>query len=207
MIGIIDYGSGNIQAIVNIYNQLNIECKVIDNPAELDTADRLILPGVGSFDESMKQLVASGLKEKLDELVLVKQMPIMGICIGMQLMAESSEEGSIPGLGWIKGKVKKFDSATIKTKPFLPHMGWNDVTNPTNHVILSNIDLHHGFYFVHSYFFECASEENILSTCDYGTVFTCAVHDKNIFGMQFHPEKSHSNGITLLENFAKLDIC
>lgn len=204
MIGIVNYGSGNIQAIANIYSRLNIQTKIITEPSELHEADKLILPGVGAFDETMKQLIESGLKEELNKLVVLQQKPILGICVGMQIMAESSEEGNLAGLGWIKGKVKKFDISSFTHKPYLPHMGWNTITPKIDHPIFSNLDAEQGFYFVHSYYFECIDESNVLATSDYGIEFSSAVYNNNIFGMQFHPEKSHSNGIQLLENFAKL---
>ena len=204
MIGIVNYGSGNIQAIANIYSRLNIPTKIITEPSELHEADKLILPGVGAFDETMKQLIGSGLKEELDKLVLHEKKPILGICVGMQIMAESSEEGTLDGLGWIKGRVKKFDISWFKQKPYLPHMGWNTITPKIEHPIFLNLDPEQGFYFVHSYYFEFADDSNILATSDYGIEFSSAVYYNNIYGMQFHPEKSHTNGIQLLENFAKL---
>jgi glutamine amidotransferase len=204
MIGIVNYGSGNIQAIANIYSRLNIPTKIITEPSELHEADKLILPGVGAFDETMKQLIGSGLKEELNKLVLHEKKPILGICVGMQIMAESSEEGTLNGLGWIKGRVKKFDISWFKQKPYLPHMGWNTIASKIEHPIFLNLDAEQGFYFVHSYYYECADKSNVLATSDYGIEFSSAVYNNNIFGMQFHPEKSHSNGIQLLENFAKL---
>ena len=204
MIGIVNYGSGNIQAIANIYSRLNIETKIISDPSELYEAEKLILPGVGAFDETMKQLIHSGLKEELDNLVLIQKKPILGICVGMQIMAEYSEEGTLNGLGWINGRVKKFDVSWFKEKPYLPHMGWNTIISKIEHPIFSNLDLEQGFYFVHSYYYECADYSNILAISDYGIEFSSAVYNNNIFGMQFHPEKSHSNGIQLLNNFAKL---
>lgn len=204
MIGIINYGSGNIEAIANIYNRLNIEATIISDPSHLKNADKLILPGVGAFDETMNLLVNSGLKEELDNLVLHSKIPILGICVGMQIMAQASDEGIEPGLGWIAGHVKKFDKTLFRQKPNIPHMGWNSITPKLVHPILKDISEEQGFYFVHSYYFECTEESNILATTDYGIEFSSAVCQSNIFGMQFHPEKSHSNGIKLLENFAKL---
>ena len=204
MIGIVNYGSGNIQAIANIYSRLNIQTKIITEPSELHEADKLILPGVGAFDETMKQLIGSGLKVELDKLVLHEKKPILGICVGMQIMAEASEEGTLDGLGWIKGRVKKFDISWFKEKPYLPHMGWNTIILKTGNPIFSNLNAEQGFYFVHSYYFECADDSNLLATSDYGIEFSSAIHSNNIYGMQFHPEKSHTNGIRLLENFAKL---
>lgn len=204
MIGIVNYGSGNIQAIKNIYNSLNIQTKIITDPSELKEADKLILPGVGAFDETMKQLIDSGLKEELDNLVLNHRVPILGICVGMQIMADSSEEGILNGLGWIKGKVKKFDISLFNQKPYLPHMGWNTIKPKKENPIFFNIDEELGFYFVHSYFFDCVNKQNILATSDYGIEFSSSVVNENIYGMQFHPEKSHSNGVKLLHNFSKL---
>lgn len=204
MIGIVNYGSGNIQAIKNIYNSLNIQTKIITDPSELKEADKLILPGVGAFDETMKQLIDSGLKEELDNLVLNHRVPILGICVGMQIMADSSEEGILNGLGWIKGEVKKFDISLFNQKPYLPHMGWNTIKPKKENPIFFNIDEELGFYFVHSYFFNCVNKQNILATSDYGIEFSSSVVNENIYGMQFHPEKSHSNGVKLLHNFSKL---
>jgi glutamine amidotransferase len=204
MIGIVDYGSGNIQAIANIYNRLNIAYEIISNPELLKRADKLILPGVGAFDVTMNQLVNSGLKAALDEEVLANNKLVMGVCVGMQILAESSEEGVLPGLGWIKGKVRRFDKSKIKEKPYLPHMGWNTVEQRLVHPIFNNLDHDLGFYFVHSYYFEPTFSSDILGTSFYGNYFASAVFHNHIFGMQFHPEKSHSNGIALLSNFAKL---
>lgn len=204
MIGIVNYGSGNIQAIANIYNRLNIPFEVIENPELLKKADKLILPGVGAFDATMSQLVNSGLKSALDEEVLVKNKPIMGVCVGMQILAESSEEGGLPGLGWIKGKVKRFDVTKLKEKPYLPHMGWNTVEPNVDHLLFQKLDHDLGFYFVHSYYFEPSHSTDILGISHYGDTFASAVFHDHIFGMQFHPEKSHSNGVQLLSNFAKL---
>lgn len=204
MIGIINYGSGNIQAIAKIYKNLNIENKVISNPQELKEANKLILPGVGSFDSTMKQLIESGLKDEMSKLVLQEKIPVLGICVGLQVMGYGSEEGKLSGLGWIPGKVKKFNLSKIKSKPKLPHMGWNLINDKRNHPLFNGIDKDFGFYFVHSYYFECDKKENILSTSIYGDEFSSSIYKNNIIGTQFHPEKSHSNGIKLFKNFAEL---
>lgn len=203
MIGIVNYGSGNIQAIANIYNRLHVHFEIIDNPSLLKNADKLVLPGVGAFDATMKQLIDSGLKSALDEEVLAKKKPVLGVCVGMQILSEGSEEGDIPGLGWIKGKVKKLDVSRIREKPYLPHMGWNTVEPKIAHPLFSDINHDLGFYFVHSYYFKTSREEDVLGTSFYGDIFSSAVYSNHIFGMQFHPEKSHTNGIQLLSNFAK----
>jgi glutamine amidotransferase len=204
MIGILNYGSGNVQAIANIYNRTNFPYKIIRKPDELNDVDKLILPGVGAFDETMKVLNSSGLKEKLDEEVLVKKKPVLGICVGMQILSNGSEEGDLEGLGWIKGYVKKFDILQVREKPFIPHMGWNHVDSKIQHELFNNVEYDLGFYFVHSYYFEASNVNNILATTDYGDKFTSVVINENIYGVQFHPEKSHSNGIQLLSNFSRL---
>jgi glutamine amidotransferase len=204
MIGIINYGSGNVQAIANIYNRTNFKYKIIQDPEQLKNVDKLILPGVGDFDETIKVLDSSGLRNALNEEVLIKKKPVLGICVGMQILSNDSEEGTQKGLGWISGNVKKFDILKIKDKPFIPHMGWNNVVPQIKHDLFDKIDIELGFYFVHSYFFQPLSSNNILGTTFYGEEFTSAVFNDNIFGVQFHPEKSHSNGIQLLSNFASI---
>lgn len=203
-IGIVNYGSGNIFSISNIYKKVNIDCFISSEPKELAKASHLILPGVGAFDETMKTLNDSGLKAFLDEMVLGEKKPILGICLGMQLLAENSEEGNLQGFGWIKGKVRKFDESIFKQKPYLPHLGWNTVNIQQEHSIFNQVDPEEGFYFLHSYYFDCQNTQDILSTTDYGISFASAVHHENVFGMQFHPEKSHQNGINIFNNFSQV---
>lgn len=204
MITIVDYGSGNIRAIGNIYEKLNIEYSVATTADQILAADKLILPGVGAFDETITMLNTNGFRNVLDKKVLHFGTPILGICVGMQMLADSSEEGKLPGLGWIHGRVKLFDKKDILGKPKIPHLGWNSISIKKESQIMYNIDEEEGFYFIHSYYFECAEEKEILSTTEYGKVFSSAIKRENIYGVQFHPEKSHKNGIQLLKNFAQL---
>ena len=206
MIGIVDYGSGNIQAILNIYKRLKVEATVITTPDCLNRAERIVLPGVGAFDEAMSKLNDSGLRGALDNAVLNNKVPVMGICVGMQVMACSSEEGKLDGLGWIPGKVKRFDENKIKTVPKVPHMGWNQIESK-EHDMFNDIDNEFGFYFLHSYYYEAENPDNVIAQSIYNQKFDSAINREHIFGFQFHPEKSHHNGIQLFNNFAKLSIC
>ena len=204
MIGIINYGSGNVHAIANLYKRLDITHFISEDHEELRKASKLILPGVGAFDETMQKLNRSGLKGLLDELILEKNTPVLGVCVGMQIMAESSEEGILPGFGWIKGHVRKIDVSLLHQKPHLPHMGWNSILPTVKSPLLQNIDPEKGFYFLHSFYFEYESAENVIATSLYGKDLACAVQNQNVYGVQFHPEKSHMNGIQLFKNYANL---
>jgi imidazole glycerol-phosphate synthase subunit HisH len=204
MITILDYGLGNIRAFANVYKRLNVETKIARLASDLDDASKLILPGVGSFDHAMTLLNNSGMREHLDEKVLSNKIPVMGICLGMQIMAKSSDEGKMSGLDWIDGNVRLFDAETIPYATRLPHMGWNSIKPHADNKILKNLSSNSRFYFLHSYYFSCEKDENILTTSEYGISFASAVCNENIYGIQFHPEKSHSSGIQLLKNFADL---
>ena len=203
MIGIIDYGVGNIKAFANIYKNLNIPFKIVKDISGFENITKLILPGVGSFDHAMISLQNSGMREKLDELVLEKKIPVIGICVGMQMLAKSSEEGTLNGLGWIDGIVKKFDKSKIKNAP-LPHMGWNNLKIEKKNKIFDNLEENPRYYFLHSYYFECENKEDVIATATYGEKFDCMINHKNIYGIQCHPEKSHHNGMQLLKNFGEL---
>lgn len=200
MIAIIDYGLGNVLAFANVFKRLNIPVSIAKGAAELDGASKVILPGVGAFDHAMERLGQSGMRDTLDQLVHSRGVPVLGVCVGMQILAGSSEEGRAEGLGWIDGRVRKFDA----TRARLPHMGWNDVSPVTGARLFRGLERDARFYFLHSYYFECAREENVLAITEYGLKFSCAVHSRNIYGVQFHPEKSHHFGAQLLKNFAEL---
>jgi len=204
MIAIIDYGLGNVLAFVNVYNRLNIPVTVAKSVDDLANATKLILPGVGSFDHAMQQLDQSGMRQTIEQLVRQRGVPILGICVGMQMLAQSSDEGKLPGLGWIDGKVKKFDALTMPRGTNLPHMGWNDVMPAEDGGLFKGLEQDARFYFLHSYYFECNQQSSILARTDYGVQFSCAVRRENVYGVQFHPEKSHHFGSQLLSNFAEI---
>lgn len=204
MIAIIDYGLGNVQAFVNVYERLNIPALVAKNIADLKDASKIIMPGVGAFDQAMSKLNNSGLRDSVEQLVLGDKIPILGICVGMQILARSSEEGKMAGLGWIEGEVKKFDNSRLSLKLPLPHMGWNTIVPDNGNPVLANMSSESRFYFLHSYYFQCRHPKNIIATTGYGTRFSSAVNSENIYGVQFHPEKSHRWGIKLLKKFAEL---
>jgi glutamine amidotransferase len=203
MIAIVDYGLGNVQAFQNVYKRLNLEATRVTTPAELTGATHVILPGVGAFDHAMERLARSGMREALDDLVLRGSVPVLGVCVGMQILASSSEEGVLRGLNWIDGRVRKF-GADGTAVPRLPHMGWNDVRTTTAHPLFTGLETDARFYFLHSYYFECARSEDVAAVADYGFEFGSAVSAGNVHGVQFHPEKSHHYGIRLLKNFAEL---
>ena len=204
MIAIIDYGSGNVGAIANIYKQLKVPHVITGKLSELEKAERYILPGVGAFDTTMNYFKKSGRVDLLNEQVLGRGKEVLGICVGMQILAESSDEGELSGLGWIKGRVRKIDASKLPVAPRLPHMGWNRVTIRPGARLFEDVDTAQGFYFLHSYYFDPSEQDDIAATVDYGDNITCAVARENVFGMQFHPEKSHANGVAIFRNFAEL---
>ena len=204
MITLIDYGVGNIFAFQNVYKRLDIPTKIANSIQDLNGAKKLILPGVGSFDYAMKQLNDSGMRERLDELVLEEKVPVIGICVGMQMMGNHSEEGKMDGLKWIDSEILKFDESLINQRTKLPHMGWNDVSPSSNHPLFYGLGKDAIFYFLHSFYFKCNNEKESIAKSEYGISFSSAVNRDNIYGIQFHPEKSHHYGEQLLNNFAKL---
>jgi len=197
MIGIINYGSGNVKSFENVFLQNKVSFKNINSKNDFANINGLILPGVGAFDNVLQKLNNSGFRHELEYLVLEKGIPILGICVGMQIMSIGSAEGVEKGLGWINANVEKF-----KINKRLPHMGWNKVLSVKKNILFDSID-NEEFYFLHSYFFSLKDNANTLAVTDYGEQFCCAISHKNIYGVQFHPEKSHSSGEKLLLNFVR----
>jgi glutamine amidotransferase len=204
MIHIVDYGLGNIQAFANMYKRLGFETKRAKTAADLDGATKIILPGVGAFDHAMEQLDASGMRPVLEHLVKERQVPVLGICVGMQILASSSEEGKLAGLGWVPGRVRSFRTTPQSAQLPMPHMGWNDVIPADETPLFKGLEADSRFYFLHSFYFDCESAGHALARASYGFEFSCAVAAGNVYGVQFHPEKSHHYGAALLKNFAEL---
>lgn len=202
MIAIVDYGLGNLGSIANMLKVIGERSVITSDPEKIQKADKLILPGVGAFDAGMTQLSERGLISVLQEETLQKGKPLLGICLGMQLLGRKSEEGTLSGLGLVP-----FDNIRFRIDPAsglkVPHMGWDIVRFERKSPLLDGIEGTQRYYFVHSYHVVCDDSENRLMTCDYGYEFVAAVVKDNILGVQFHPEKSHNFGMKLLENFAR----
>lgn len=203
MIGVLDYGVGNVKAFLRIFYLNGIAAKAISKFDDYESVTKLILPGVGAFDASMHKLNESGLRSKLDILVMEEKMPLLGVCIGMHMLGQKSEEGQSDGLGYIYGETKQMTSIDDKCIP-LPHMGWNDINATGDDLIWRNVIANEGFYFLHSYAFIPNDNSSIIASSHYGKKFACGIKSNNIYGFQFHPEKSLHNGINLLKNFSNL---
>jgi glutamine amidotransferase len=202
MIAIVDYGSGNVAAIADIFKRLKVPHAITADHAQLRNADRYILPGVGAFDTTMRTLRDSGLVGLLNEEVHGRDKKIMGVCVGMQILGDSSDEGVLPGLGWIPGHIRRIDASTLQSRPKLPHMGWNSIKTVETSPLFEGVDVEQGFYFLHSYYFDAARKQDVIATMSYGTELPCGVANGNVYGFQFHPEKSHANGVAVFRNFS-----
>jgi imidazole glycerol-phosphate synthase subunit HisH len=204
MIGIVDYGLGNIRAFANVYKRSNVPCKIVAAREDLPAVDKIILPGVGAFDHAMTLLNKSGLRPELERKVFEQHTPLLGVCIGMHMLADRSEEGKLPGLGWIKGRVNRMDTTMITHQTRLPHMGWNEVHPSDNEPLFRDLRSGSRYYFLHSYCFHSDNSNESIAITEYGVEFTSAVRSGNLWGVQFHPEKSHHAGLRLLKNFGEM---
>lgn len=203
MITIVDYGMGNLGSVFNMFKKIGVESQITSNLEDIKAAQKILLPGVGAFDNAMKRINSGGLREVLDKKALQERIPILGICLGMQLLTQQSEEGQEKGLAWIKADTKRFQFDKAK-KLKVPHMGWNTVSPATPSLLTRDFSEEARFYFVHSYYVEVENQENSILKTNYGIEFDSAIQHENIYGAQFHPEKSHKFGMKLLDNFSKL---
>ncbi len=200
---IVDYGLGNTGSILNMLRHLEIDAAISNSIDEIKKAKRLILPGVGAFDHGMKNLISSGIGEVLTEMVMAKKIPVLGICLGMQLMTLRSSEGMATGMGWINASTIGFDR-DIAVKLRVPHTGWNTVEIKKENDLLKDMPDDSRFYFVHSYHLQCHDKTLAAGRTHYGEWFDSVIAHENIFGCQFHPEKSHRFGMKIFENFNKI---
>lgn len=207
MIHIVDYGLGNVQAFINMYKKLDLPCMRARAPSDLVGATRIILPGVGAFDHAMELLDASGMRPELEFLVMERKTPVLGVCVGMQMLADGSDEGERSGLGWVRGQVRSFTNLPGAKDLPRPHMGWNDVMPTPSSPLFKDLEQDARFYFLHSYYFECRIPEEAAASAEYGQPYACAVNSGHVWGVQFHPEKSHRWGAQLLKNFAEMPAC
>ena len=203
MTTIIDYGLGNIGAFANLFKRVGVPAKIARTAEELEGAERVILPGVGAFDHAMGLLDASGMRPTLERLVMEDKRPVVGVCVGMQMLADGSDEGTRPGLGWVPGRVRHFSHARMNTRLPMPHMGWNDVVPAPAESLFAGLEAQARFYFLHSYYFEPADPDHVAARTVYGMEFASVVRNGHVHGVQFHPEKSHNFGAALLQNFAR----
>ncbi len=203
MIHVVDYGLGNVQAFLTMFKRLGFAAKAAKTGDDLVAADKIILPGVGAFDHAIELLDASGMRGQLEERVVSAKVPLLGVCVGMQMLASGSDEGEAPGLGWVPGRVRSLRTNQDARYLPRPHMGWNDVIPGAAEPIFAGMT-DPRFYFLHSYYFDCDVSSEVIARASYGLDFACAVRSGNVYGVQFHPEKSHHFGAQLLKNFAEL---
>jgi len=204
LIVIVDYGMGNLRSIQNMLKAVDTDSTISSNIEDIQKASKLILPGVGAFDSAVRNIEKLGLSEILSDKVLNNKIPILGICLGLQLLTKRSEEGALKGLGFIEGETVHFNINDKQNRLKIPHMGWNTVRIMKDSRLFDKMYDEPKFYFVHSYHVHCCNDEDILCSTQHGCEFTSAVEKDNVFGVQFHPEKSHKFGMKLLKNFAEL---
>jgi len=200
MIVVVDYGVGNLTSIQNMFKKAGFSTLISDNSDDILSAEKLVLPGMGAFDNCMEKLEASGLRKSLEVKALINKVPVLAICVGLQMFMESSEEGNLPGLGWIQGKTVRFNPALMDSSLKIPNMGWLEVLAAKQSPILENLEGSR-FYFAHSYHVTPSSKDDILLSASYGYEFAVGLEHDNLIGVQFHPEKSHRFGLQLLKNF------
>lgn len=204
MITIVDYGTGNLSSIANMLKRVGCPSVITSDASQIAEAKKLILPGVGAFDTGMRNLHELGLVAILDRKAREERVPILGICLGMQLFVSGSEEGDLAGLGWIDGRVLKFKPDASDKNLKVPHMGWNQIEQAKESKLFQEADSEQRYYFVHSYYVRPSHDEDVLAKTSYGSAFASALERENIAGVQFHPEKSHKFGMKLLKNFAEM---
>lgn len=202
MVTIVDYGMGNLGSIQNMFKRIKVASEITGDKEKIAGAKKIFLPGVGAFDAAMEKINTTGLKEILDYKAKEERIPVLGICLGMQLLTQSSEEGVLPGLSWLDARTIKFNLQDTSLK--VPHMGWNLVHTVKESPLISELPEEPRFYFVHSFHVQCSNSEDVLTTTNYGKQFHSIIQHENIYGAQFHPEKSHKYGMKLLHNFARL---
>jgi len=203
MITIVDYGMGNLGSVLNMFKKVGAAARISSDLNEISKAEKILLPGVGAFDAAMQRITDAGMKDILTNKAMVEKIPVLGICLGMQLLTQGSEEGMLDGLGWIKGKAYHFHNR-IDESLRVPHMGWNTAIIQNESALTKNFEGELRFYFVHSYFVRADNPNHSMMKTNYGTSFDSALCQDNIFGAQFHPEKSHKFGMNLFRNFASL---
>ncbi|MBU0764997.1 MAG: imidazole glycerol phosphate synthase subunit HisH [Bacteroidetes bacterium] len=203
MIVIIDYGMGNLRSVLKAFKRINAEVKISSDIREIEKADKLVLPGVGHFKRGMENLNNMGLTAVINKKVMQDKIPVLGICLGMQLFTNHSEEGDAEGFGWIDAQTVKFNFSENDQKFKIPHMGWNNISPVKDSALLKGMEKDDSYYFVHSYYVKCNNSEDILCTTEYGIEFVSGIQKDNISGTQFHPEKSHKAGLKIIKKFTE----
>ena len=202
MLTIVDYGVGNLHSVKNMLKKAGVNSIISNKPDEIANASKLILPGMGAFDNCMEKLDESGLRQIVEQKAMKEKIPVLGICVGLQMFMESSEEGRLPGLGWIKGRTIRFNPEKMQDRQKIPNMGWNEITPKKESRLLQNLE-DARFYFAHSFHVQPEEIKDELMTAHYGYEFTVGIEKDNLVGVQFHPEKSHRFGMQLLKNFGE----